>query len=109
MTEKQARVVKMLRRRVIQMDGHGDKYEYKRFDVKEMDCDLVSVVSEVGLIGDEGTAASILCRTHRHILVGKRGGLTLVNAARFVKKDGRLRKIPRANVKGARALWTLTK
>jgi len=108
MTEKQARVVKMLRRRVIQMDGHGDKYEYKRFEITESH-GLVSVVSTVGLIGDEGTAASILCRTHRHILVGKRGGLTLVNAARFVKKDGRLRKIPRANVKGARALWTLTK
>ena len=108
MTEKQKRTVEMLRRRVIQMDGHGDKYEYKRFEIRELEYGAVSVVSEVGLIGDEGTAASILCRTRRHLFVGKRGGLTLVNAARFVKKDGRLRKIPRANVKGERALWALT-
>lgn len=40
------------------------------------------VVIETGLIGDEGSAASIFCRDYRHIAIGKNGGLTLMNPKR---------------------------
>ena len=41
--------------------------------------DFVSLTIETGMIGDEGTAASILCRTYRHIFIGVAGGCELAN------------------------------
>lgn len=40
------------------------------------------VLIETGLIGDEGSAASIFCRDYRHIVIKKNGGLTLLNPKR---------------------------
>ena len=34
----------------------------------------------LGMVGDEGTMASVFCRNRRHIAIGPRGGLTLFNA-----------------------------
>lgn len=47
------------------------------------------VTIETGLIGDEGSAASIYCRDYRHIAIAKNGGLTLLNAKRKRESLGR--------------------
>jgi len=82
MTERQKHKVEWLRDRVLEHDGHGDGYEYKKFELHGFtDSSLVWVISEVGKEGDEDTMASVFCRTMRHIMIGPRGGMTLVNAA----------------------------
>lgn len=54
--------------------GKGE-YEIKRYEVD--DCEyFISVVIETGIIGDEGTLASVLCRDRVHLFIGKRGGIT---------------------------------
>jgi hypothetical protein len=47
------------------------------------------LVIETGMPNDAGTAASIFCRDHRHIRIGKRGGLTLCNPSRKSNNWGR--------------------
>lgn len=54
--------------------GNG-RYEIKQYDVKEFPT-FLSVVIEVGMTGDEGTLASVICRDRAHVFVGKRGGIT---------------------------------
>ena len=56
--------------------SHGKgEYEIKEYEVK--DCEyFLSVVIETGMVGDEGTMASILCRNRVHLFIGKRGGIT---------------------------------
>ena len=53
--------------------GGGD-YEIKRYEVKDYKY-FISVSLEVGLVGDEGTMASIFCRDRVHLFVGTRGGI----------------------------------
>lgn len=55
--------------------AYEDEYEWKRFKVEPIGRTL-SVVIELGRIGDEGTAASVFCRTRGHAFVGPRGGIT---------------------------------
>jgi hypothetical protein len=55
---------------------------------------LVFVVSEYGMIGDEGTAASMMCRDYRHFAIGSRGGVKLITFA------GNLRTTSPKNVTG---------
>ena len=53
-----------------------DGYEIKVFEVnREYEPAFTSIRIETGRIGDEGTAASILCRTYAHLLIGPRDGL----------------------------------
>lgn len=88
MNIKQQAAVKWLQEEILTHDGstaNPADYEYKRFEVEDCGA-FVSVVSEVGLVGDEGTAASILCRTRRHIHIGKRGGMRLMNTAHWNPK-----------------------
>lgn len=54
--------------------------EFKQFTVTPSNHGTIYVVVEVGGVGDEGTAAALFCREHRHIAVGRRGGLHLLNA-----------------------------
>lgn len=94
MTKQQENAVKRIRREVAGRDFYdinswslpfdtakqeemiaASDYEFKQFEVKETDYGVVWVSTEVGLKGDEGTMASWLARTHRHIGIGKRGGL----------------------------------
>jgi|TARA_R110000824_G_scaffold361751_1_gene549659 hypothetical protein len=56
------------------------KYEFKNFDVTDTEWGSVYLVSRVGLKGDENTMASIFGRDYRHIQIGPRGGLKLLNA-----------------------------
>lgn len=53
----------------------GDRYEIKEWNIAEFPY-FVSLVSETGLIGDEGTMASIFARDRAHLFIGKRGGIT---------------------------------
>ena len=54
--------------------GKG-KFEIKRFEVEENKW-FVSVVAEVGYVGDEGTLAEIFARDRVQLFIGKRGGMT---------------------------------
>ena len=103
MNVKQAATVKWLAAEILAHDGSTANpalYEYKRFEVTEHGA-FVCVISEVGLIGDEGTAASILCRTRRQIHISKRGGTKLMNAAHTDKT-------PCAPVTGRKVVyWTV--
>lgn len=64
--------------------------EVKTFDMTHhAGCFTTYVTIETGLIGDEGTAASIYCRDRRHIAIAKNGGLTLLNAKRKRESLGR--------------------
>ncbi len=68
--------------------------EVKTFEMchhKGMSTTFVTI--ETGLIGDEGSAASIYCRDHRHIAIAKNGGLTLLNAKRKRESLGRFHAI----------------
>lgn len=87
MTKAQEKRVEQIREQVLQNDGYGDKYEYKQFEVKVMEWGDVSVVTEVGRIRDEGTILSIVGRTRRHIFVGPKGGMKLVNPAKWIKDE----------------------
>lgn len=61
-------------------------------------------VLEVGMVADDGTYAAIFCRDYRHLVVGPRGGVTLLNAKR--RKDTRFN--PSTCPKGWwNALWAL--
>lgn len=95
MTAAQQRVVDLLRVEILKRHGSPDRYEYKTFDVDDRGS-LVFVLAEVGLKGDEGTMASVFARTRRHVAIGKRDGMRLLNA---VKK----------NVRGSACLWRLTR
>lgn len=78
MNKTQERTVERIRHDV--MDAfdlsHGKgEFELKEFRVNECEY-FVSVVAEVGMVGDEGSLASIFCRNRVHIYVGKRGAMT---------------------------------
>ena len=78
MTKKQEKMVEFLRKNILEWDsyGHPETREVKVFKVSEIEgTNLVAVYSVVGLKDDEGTVASILCRTYRHMFIGKNGGI----------------------------------
>ena len=77
MTEKQARALYRILKGAETFDysrGAGT-YEIKEYKVEETEY-FLSVVLEVGMIGDEGTMAQVFCRDRVHLFVGKRGGIT---------------------------------
>lgn len=105
MTTAQKRVVEEIRHAVLHNDGYGDNYEYKRFNVELTDFGKVQVLTEVGRIGDEGTMAEVFARTRRQIFIGKRGGLTLCNPAKFIEENGKTKIVALERwVKGYKAL-----
>lgn len=108
MSPAQKKTVKFAKERIFANDSNGylGDHEYKRFDVELLDWGKVQILSEVGSKTDEGTMAAIFCRTRRHIFIGRKGGLTLCNPARFVKdEEGNTKRIPRKGwIKGSRAL-----
>jgi len=77
MNDKQRSVIGKLRIDILANDSHrNDGYEYKRFEVKEHS-GFIEIISEVGLIDDENTLASVFARTRRQIFIGPRGGCRL--------------------------------
>lgn len=87
MNKAQERTVERIRREVFETfdlsKGEG-KYEMKEFRVSENEY-FVSVCAEVGMVGDEGTLAAVLCRYNVQIFVGKRGGMRYP----ITKKNGK--------------------
>lgn len=84
MNAVQQTTVDNLRRDILLHDGLGERfvseYEYKQFEVTETkDTGTVFVYSEVGHKNDEHTLGSVLCRTIRHLAIGHKGGVRLLN------------------------------
>ena len=74
MTNQQEIKVNMIRRQAENLHGnYSSDYEIKEWRVEENEF-FVSVIVEVGLIGDEGTMASILGRDKLQVFIGKKGG-----------------------------------
>lgn len=89
---------------------YGSDREYKRFEFQLLETGTVSLIAEIGSPNDEGTLAGVFCRETRHLFIGRRGGLTLVNAGKFVHDDeGHTKKVSRAgHVTGWEALTHVT-
>ena len=74
---RQQRTVDRLRTSLLtRNDG---SYEWKHFDVTTTDYGTVWLSCESGMLNDEGTAASILCRDSWHVQI-KSGGGTKVHS-----------------------------
>lgn len=83
MTDRQKQIIERLKRRIIENDIPDPKLrEVKKEEIKELECGLIHFYIEIGITGDERTAASIFCRNRRHIIITKRGGIQLMNAKR---------------------------
>ena len=77
MTQAQERRVEMIRREIERefFPMHRNP-EIKEFKVEELDWGSVSIVAEVGGIGDEGTYAAIMCRERIHVFIGRKGSIS---------------------------------
>lgn len=75
-TNSQVKTLVKILHKAEELSFQKGKYEIKRYEVDELECGLVSVVLEVGMIKDEGTWASIMCRDKVHLFIGKRGCIT---------------------------------
>ena len=89
-SRKQVTALKRILRIIFETDAHcstsldiAKEHEFKRLEVKKLAYGALSVATDVGRIGDEGTYASLLCRQHRHFFIGKAGGFSCV----FMSKD----------------------
>lgn len=95
MTKSQQAIVDQLRADYLTMKhryGDASKYEVKAFEVDERpDSQLVFVLVESGLKGDENTMASIFCRDRLHLCIRPRGALSVLNARdrRYKPGNGR--------------------
>lgn len=112
MSPAQEKMVAFAKERIFENDSNGypEIHEYKRFDVKLLDWGAVQILSEVGSKTDKETMVAIICRTRRQIFIGRRGGLTLCNPARFIKDDEGYSKCisKKGWIKGPDALWVAT-
>jgi len=76
LTASQHRVLARLVKDIAYHDFYGaERYEFKRFDLTYGYKGRIFLVTETGLIGDEDTYASVLCRNRRHMCIGVRGGV----------------------------------
>ena len=77
MTDSQRNKINMIRKQAVNLHGDFSKnYEIKQWEIEEFET-FVSLIVEVGLIGDENTYASIYGRDRLHVFIGKKGGVTL--------------------------------
>lgn len=90
MNKTQEIKLEMLKRDFLNDFNRNGNHEIKQFEVTDLD-KVVMVFIEVGLIGDEGTMASILCRNTAMFNIGQRGALRHYNkATRNFKKTSTL-------------------
>ena len=95
LTKSQEKVLKNLSHDILVHDSYcshpekaEDSHEYKEYKISKFkNSPLVFLLTVVGMKKDEGTLASVIARTSRHIVIGKRGGTTLMNAKN--KKENR--------------------
>ena len=77
MTQAQKRRIESIRKDLEYEFFNGHKNpEIKKFEVQELEFGSVSLIAEVGGVGDEGTYAEILCRERIHVFIGKNGAIT---------------------------------
>lgn len=85
MTNQQEMKVNMIKSQAENLHS-SNNYEIKRWEVEETEY-FISLVVEVGMKGDEGTMASILCRDTLHVFIGKKGGVRKPMYNRKTKKS----------------------
>lgn len=95
LTTAQQQILDSLRKDILKHDGHGDDttYEYKEWTLDEGWGGGVFLVSTVGRKNDEGTMAEVFARTHRHIAIGTRGGVKLLNPGNYDAKQHKMIRI----------------
>lgn len=72
--------------------------EVKEFNLKPIGSGpylTVSVVLELGRVGDENTAASVFCRTRGHFFVGSHGGIRVAGVGYSSDFEGKRQKTRR--------------
>jgi len=110
-TQAQEKALEWLKREIMKHDSHNnpERCEFKKWEVTLTDYGKVYLVSEVGGKDDEGTMAAVFARSYRLIWIGPRGGLKLVNAAKYVD-DGKaaLKKVSAPDVTGGEVTWCIT-
>ncbi len=109
MNDRQRETVEWLRKQILLHDSHGDVdcCEYKKFTVNTEWSSFVAVSTVVGRKGDSGTMASVYARTRRNIAVGPRGGLQLLNTARYDRKTQKMVHT-KTHATGRSVVWALT-
>lgn len=78
MTPAQEKAIRTIKAEMFQsfdMSRGGGEYEYKLFRVNEY-TQFASVVGEVGMKGDEGTLAELMCRSRIQLFVYRDGRIT---------------------------------
>ena len=70
MNPKQQGTIERIKTAIVEMKSCGkpDKYEFKQFKIVD-DGKLVFLVTEYGMIGDEGTMASLMVRDRRMFMI----------------------------------------
>ena len=86
-TPSQQRIIERYRGQMLATAGGGGQ-EFKRFETTMLEHGIVSLCAEVGLVNDEGTAASIFARDRWQIFIGRSGG-----CSSFLLRDGRTKTI----------------
>ena len=77
MTKSQQNKINMIKNLAKNLHGEYSKnYEIKQWEIEEYET-FISLVVEIGMIGDENTYASIYGRDRIHVFIGKKGGVTM--------------------------------
>lgn len=87
MTKAQEQTIRKVMREIPRFDFYSSEgYEVKDFDITVTDFGKVFISFHTGMVGDEGTLASVICRKWRHFMIGERGGVSV-----FTQKGNRKR------------------
>ena len=90
MTKQQERRIEEIREIMLNLVGYRETKEIKEETIEELFYGAVSMVIEVGTIGDEGTMAEIYCRDRAHVFIGPRGGCYTFSKARSGANKGHM-------------------
>lgn len=84
MTRQQERKIEIIRKYMNNYYGkHSDQYEEKQFELTDLEVGgIVALNMTMGMKGDEGTMAAVMCRDSIHVFVGPKGGVTCVSTNR---------------------------
>lgn len=80
-TRKQVDMIHYLAERIMDHDRlNTNNYEFKEFKLTYGFGRHLFLIATVGRKDDEGTMAAILCRNHRHLIIGVKGGIKSLTA-----------------------------
>ena len=97
MTRSQERRIEMIRKDIqTEFFRMHRNPEIKEFKVEELEWGSVSLIAEVGGIGDEGTYAQLMCRERIHIFIGKNGAISYFPYS--IKNGNRSRNLGRRSI-----------